>query len=458
MAAGWRRRAPANSCQHGMSGDDLTLNRAVTTGAAWTHGAFLAGKLIVFGNTIVLARLLMPEDFGLVAIGLVVLAYMDTISEAGVSAAVVWHNDDPEKIASVAMTVSLLMAFLVGGLTYLSAPVIADFFGEPDARQIVRVLAVSFIFTSPALVYSSLLQRRFEFRRRVIPELAKSISKGVVGIGLAFAGFGAWSLVYGHLAGVVVALLAFMAISRWRASLSLDPAILREILPFGLQIMLIGLIGIAIKNVDYFVIGHYFDAKLLGIYYLAFTIIDHIVMGICWAASQSLFPAFSKIRSDAAKLREFYGLCLFGVAALTLPAAGGIVVVAEPMIHVLYGSNWSEAVPVIQALALYAMIYSVGFNLGDIYKAWQATLPDLHFAREPGGCCSCHGCFFALGNPGGRAGTGRSRQFHYDAELDYRSARPFHRSGSAVESASIASSGDGRHGDELCIARPSHHA
>jgi PST family polysaccharide transporter len=133
--------------------------------------------------------------------------------------------------------------------------------------------------------------------------------------------------------------------------------------------MMIGLLGIIVKNADYFFIGMYFDARLLGIYVMGFTLIDHTIMALCWAASQALFPAFSRMQSDNRLIREHYTGSLSILGAITLPAGIGIALVADPLIHTLLGATWVEAVPVVQALAFYAVIYSLGFNIGDIYKA-----------------------------------------------------------------------------------------
>lgn len=359
----------SESYYHSLQITPLAFNRRTALGVIWTHSAYLTVKVVGFLSTIVLARLLLPQEFGLVAIGFIVLAFLENLSEAGAAAAVVWHKAEPHHIAAVALTVTIISSTIVGSATYLAAPMIADFFEEPRTVSILRVLSVSFILSSPVLVFSSLLQRCFAFRRKVLPEIAKAVTKGVVGIGLALHGFGVWSLVIGHLAGLGVALCLFWALSGWRPYLSLDRRILRAILPYGVQIVLIGLIGMGVKNADYLVIGRFFGAKELGLYFLAFSVVDQLVMGICWAASQVLFPSFSSIESNPTALRQAYKDSLAGIAAIVLPVALGIAMIGDPFVAATFGAKWQEIVPVMQALAVYAIVYSFGFNLGDIYKA-----------------------------------------------------------------------------------------
>jgi PST family polysaccharide transporter len=228
---------------------------------------------------------------------------------------------------------------------------------------------VCLILSGPSSVFVGILQRDLAFRKRVIPEVLKAFTKTVVGIFLALSGFGAWSLVYGHIAGMVVGVAALWWLSGWKPHLSLDRATVADILPFGIQMTLVTILSVLSKNADYILIGHFLDVAMLGIYVLAFSLTDQIILGICWAASQALFPAYGAIQADLPALRRSFEDSLTGIAALTLPAAAGLAIVADPLVHVLYGEKWSQVVPVVQVLAIYAMVHSAAFNLGDLFKA-----------------------------------------------------------------------------------------
>jgi len=345
------------------------LNQKIAAGAFWTHLAFVSTRLITLVNIAVLARILGTDDFGLVAAGLAVLALLEAVSEGGVGASVVWRRQDPEKTAAVAMTISLISAVLIGGVAFFAAPLIADAFFDHRSVEIIRALSVCLILSGPSSVFIGILQRDLAFRKRVIPEVLKAITKTVVGVLLALSGFGAWSLVYGHIAGMVVGVLALWWLSKWKPHLSLDRETVSTILPFGIQMTLVTILSVLSKNVDYMLIGHFLDVAALGIYVLAFSLTDQIILGICWAASQALFPAYGAIQADLPALRRSYEDSLTGIAALTLPAAAGLAIVADPLVHVLYGDKWSQVVPVVQVLAMYTMVHSVAFNLGDLFKA-----------------------------------------------------------------------------------------
>lgn len=345
------------------------MSRAIRSGAMVSYFGFFAGKLIAFATMVVLARLLTPENFGLVAIGFLVLAINEALTEAGAGAVIVWRRGDLNVTAAVALSLSLASGAAMAGVVYLAAPMLAIFFKAPDVSGVIRAFAFCILLGSPSAVFSGILQRRMEFGRRIVPEIAKAVTKAIVGIPMALAGFGVWSLVYSHIASIAIGLILAMLLSGWRPRLSLDRSETKAILPYAVQIAAIGLLGVAIRKLDVAIVGYRFQTEMLGYYTLAFSLVELVVLGICWSASQALFPALSQSVDDVARLRQVFARGLTVLLAVTLPVAVGMALVAEPFILSVFGSKWASAVPLMQILAFYALIYSTGFNLGDIYKA-----------------------------------------------------------------------------------------
>ncbi|MFN4130478.1 MAG: lipopolysaccharide biosynthesis protein, partial [Paracoccaceae bacterium] len=339
------------------------------SGAALSYGGFLSGKLISFLTMVVLARLLAPEDFGLVAIGFLVLAVNEALTEAGAGAAIVWRRGDLDATAAVALSLSLLSGAAMALVVYLSADRVAAFFAAPDSARVIRAFAFCILLSSPSAVFSGILQRRMAFGRRIIPEISKAATKAIFGIPLALAGFGVWSLVIGHVLSIAVGLGLAAWLSGWRPRLSLERAETLAILPYVLQTAAIGLLGMAIRKLDVVIVGYRFETEMLGHYTLAFSLIELVVLGICWSASQALFPALSQNVNDSARLHQVFSRGLSLLLAVTLPVAVGMALMAEPFILTVFGQKWAPAIPLMQILAFYALIYSAGFNLGDIYKA-----------------------------------------------------------------------------------------
>jgi len=341
----------------------------IASGTAISYVGFFLGKIIVFLNTVVLARILLPEHFGLVAIGLLVLAISETIAEAGTGAAIVWRKGDVVSVAPVALTVGLIGATVTALAAVLLAPQIAAYFKAPEVVPIIRVLAVAALISTPTSVFTSILQARMEFGRRLVTDTSKAVTKGLVGIPLAYFGAGAWSIVYGHLAGIAVGLVLSWYFSRWKVRLGLQPDILRQIVPYGLQIAAVALLGLAIRRLDVAIVGGTLTTVELGYYTMAFSLIELSIMGLCWSASQAFFPALSgsgRAREETATLfSRGYALLM----AVTVPLGFGLAVLAEPIVLVVLGEKWRGTVVPMQILAFYALIFSAGFNLGDVYKA-----------------------------------------------------------------------------------------
>lgn len=348
--------------------DTDRLSVMIRRGALVNYAGFFAGKLIVFVNSIVLARLLAPEQFGLVAIGLLVLSISEAITEAGPSAAVVWRTGPLEDSAPVALALSLISAALMALVTFMAAPTVAQFFGEPQAAGIVQVFALCILLSSPAAVFSGILQRHMAFGRRLVVDVSRALVKGLIGIPLALAGYGVWSLVYGQVAAVVIGLGLAIWLSGWKPRVSLERREVTQILPYASHIAAIGLIGVAIKKTDIVIVGARFDAAQLGFYTLAFSLVELVALGICWSASQALFPVISQaVLKD--RLSQVFTRGLATLLAVTFPVSMGMAVLAEPFLLSVYGEKWAPAVPLLQVFAFYALIYSTAFNLGDIYKA-----------------------------------------------------------------------------------------
>ncbi len=352
-----------------MPGTKQELARATVSGVAWIYLAFALGKGLVFVSTIILARLLVPADFGLLALGLLAVGILDGLRGLGVGAALIYRKEDPERAASVAFFISLAVGGALTLAVLLGAPLAGSFFQEPRVVPVLRALSVSFLLSALTSVPAALIRKQLAFRRRIVPELGKTAAKGLVSVLLALAGFGVWSLVGGQLAGAAASTLLYWRVCRWRPRLGFDRGIARELLGYGGQIVLIAVLGLVLKNVDYLMIGRRLEASQLGYYTIAFRIPDLFIVSLCAIVSQALFPAFAKLRDDVAALRRGFLAAERYTALITLPVGLGTAIVAPYFVEVFYTIRWAPAIPVMQSLAIYSLLQSLSYNAGDVYKA-----------------------------------------------------------------------------------------
>lgn len=349
-----------------------SLGRRALTGAVWNYAAFVANRGVVFASTVVLARLLEPADFGLMALGLLVLRYLETLNEFGVGAAVVYEGtDDPRRdpVADVAFTVSLALGLGFGALGVLSAPVVADLLGEPRLTGVLVALSSIHVIASFSQVQAGKLRRLLAFRRRVGPELARSVAKAVVTIALAAAGAGVWALVWGQITSTLVAAVAYWVACPWKPRPAFDGSVAGRICRFGGSIAAVGLVGSLHKNVDYLAVGHRLGAGALGVYTLAFRLPELALISLTGVIGQVLFPVLRRVAADPARLRAGIVDAVSATAVVAVPLGAGLAVTAPVLVEVVYGDRWAAAAAPLRILAVYAVVLALGYNFGDAYKA-----------------------------------------------------------------------------------------
>lgn len=345
-----------------------TARRAVV----WAFLSTAGTRLITLVSLTVLARLLAPADFGLLAFALVYITYAETIGDLGTAVALIYWKDRRDDAAQVTFIINLMMGVLWCGLTLLLAPYIADFFNNAAAAPIVRVLAVGFLIKFLGNTHDALAQKDLRFRARAVPELGLAGTKAILSIALAVAGFGAWSLVWGHLAGITAWTLAAWVIVPWRPRLSIPRGLFAPMLRYGRGIVAVNLIAAVVHHADMAIVGRMLGSVALGLYQVAYKLPEATITVIMWVVSKVLFPTFSRMTSDS-DLRRAYLQALTYVSVITVPVAGGLALTAEPLVRVIFGPNWMEAAPLLRWLAVYAGLRSIGTHAGDILKATGRT-------------------------------------------------------------------------------------
>lgn len=353
--------------------EDLTINKKkknthVIKATLWAYASTYGGKFVVFLSTIVLARLLIKADFGLAGYALLVIKYLDVLSDLGIGTAIVYYRRDP-KNNDTAFWLNIAIGLSLFVVAWIVAPMAGKFFDDPRSIPLTRVLALSFPIVALGNIQDSLMQKNLEFKQKFIPDLIKPIGKGLVTIILAFMGLGAWSIVIGQVSGLILGVIAYWIIMPWRPSLRFDWSIAKPLLSYGLNIVSIGSLATFLNNLDYLFVGRYLGAESLGIYTLAFRLPELLIKQVLLTAGRTIFPTFVKMRDNPNQLRRGVLTTIRFVSMITIPMAFGLAVISGPLILTLYTDKWSEAIPVMSAIALLMFFKSLEFNIGDVYKA-----------------------------------------------------------------------------------------
>jgi len=342
--------------------------RAAIHGTAWRYLAFFSGKLMLFISTVVLARLLSKDDFGVVGFAVTTIGFLDVMSDLGVAPALIYHSED-EDTSVTAFWLGLLIGVALFAITWFAAPLVGLFFQDPRAIPVTRVLALSYPINALGNTHEAVLQKKLAFGRTFIPDLVQAMSKGLISIVLAFLSFGAWSLIGGQLGGMAVGAVIFWVVTRWRPAFSFDPKIARSLLSYGLKIVSVDLLGILLLNLDYLLVGRYLGAANLGIYTLAFRMPDLLILQFARILSVVIFPIYTRMRDVPGSLTKGFSMTTRYVSLVTVPLGLGLALVADPFIMTIFTAKWAEAIPVVRAIAIYAMLLSLAYNAGSVYKA-----------------------------------------------------------------------------------------
>ena len=349
--------------------DHKQIARKSIHGIFWNYASFALGKGLVLVTTAVLARLLTPEEFGLVAFATIAIDYLAILKDLGLGAALIQRRQNIDEAANTVFTMNLLLGAGLTLITFVMAPLVAAFFQEPLVTPMLRWLGFSFVLTALGSVHIVRLQRELEFRRKLVPDLGRSIVKGVVSIGLALTGFGVWALIVGQIAGVVIGVILAWIVFPWRPRLTINFGLASGLLRYGLALVGVDALNIATDNLDYIIIGRVFGNTALGIYTLAFRLPELLVLNPLWVMAGAVFPAYATLQEHPETLRRGFLATVRFVEILCVPLSLGLMLVADPLVRVIFGEQWLAAIPIVRILALFVLIRSISFNAGDVYKA-----------------------------------------------------------------------------------------
>lgn len=344
------------------------LTRATLRGTFWSYASFYSGKLMVFVSTVVLARLLSQEDFGVAGYALVVISFLQVMNDLGTGQAIIYHRDDPDA-PNTGFWLGLGMGIIMFIMTWAIAPLAGLFFHDQRAIPVTRAIGVVFPIVAVGNTHDVLLRRDLSFGRKFVPDFVTAFTKGLTSIGLAFTGVGAWSLIGGQVLGKLAGAFTLWRVYPWRPQLRFNPRMARALLSFGVNIMVVNALGALIANADYLLVGRYMGAAALGVYTLAFRLPDLLVMQFCYIIGRVIYPVYTTLRTDLDALRKGFLNTARYVSLITMPLGLGMALVARPLVLTFFTERWTDAIAPMRAIAIYALTLSLAYNVGDVYKA-----------------------------------------------------------------------------------------
>lgn len=385
-------------------GDTTPLGVRAARGAAALALASMLGQAIALGTSLVLARLLSPADFGLVAMANLLLAFVVPLNDSGLATAFVARGEDARDYAATLAWGTSASGICAGLLVAASAPLVAMGFAQPALADVTRALAVTFAFRGIAAAPLAVLTRELAFERRAITTLGGTLVESMTSIACAYRGAGAWSLVFGQVAGgATTAVLAWM-IAPWRPWGALSLARLWEMSHYGRHVVTANVLGYLGSYLDNIVVGRVLGPDALGLYGAAFRWGRLPATALGTIASPVAFPSYVNVRDDPARFHRGYLRLLRTISSITLPAQTGLFLLAPLLVDTLYPPAWHGMVTPLRVFAVFGLVNSIVATTGDVFKAvnrpgWIAALAAVHLptlgiglwllvGRGPGGAAA----------------------------------------------------------------------
>lgn len=345
-----------------------SLFRQIVTGAGWNFIGQTARQVISLATMIILARLLSPDDFGLVAMTYVVSSFAYMFSTMGMGSAIIQRKEINDEYLSTAFWVSVVSGVIVTVFMICSGPIVAIFFRKSEITCIVAVLSLSFVFGGISVTHRSILTRRMAFKSIAYVEISGTCLGSLVAIFAAMNGMGYWSLVFQELVSVIVKVpLFWFAGDRWRPQLLFSRACFKELFGFSSYILLGNFVNYFNRNGDNIIIGRFLGAIQLGYYDRAYALMLKPLQYISYSVGRALFPALSNIQNDKEQVREIYLKMVKTISLITFPMMVGLSIIARDVILLVYGPKWEPVIPVFAVLCYVGLFQSIGTTVGDIY-------------------------------------------------------------------------------------------
>lgn len=325
------------------------------------------------GSTIVLARLLTPNDYGLVGMVTVVMRFAELFKHLGLATATIQKEKINHRQVSTLFWINLAISVIIALIIALLAPALSWFFQEPNLTPITLALATTFIFSGLTIQHQALLTRQMRFLSLANIEITSMFIGTTVAIISAFYGAGYWALVILQIVTVIANAVETWFICSWRPSIVIERAGIGSMLALGGNITGFNAVNYFARNLDNILIGRVWGSYQLGLYDRAYQLLLLPLQQINLPISAVAIPSLSRLQSEPQKLRQFYLKALSIVCFLTFPLILLIIILSEEIIEILLGSQWLEASTIFRLLAISAIVQPICNTTGWLYIATNRT-------------------------------------------------------------------------------------
>lgn len=335
------------------------LQNKTFSGITWTFAKHLSLQLFGFIQGIILARILEPSAYGLIAMTQIFFAVSSVFIDSGFSNALRRKNDRTEMDYSTVFITNVVLTFFFAGLLVFFAPFIASFYKEPILAKIVRANAILLVLNSFNATQGTRMKIHFQFKELSIISVIVNVTVGLASIGCAFAGFGVWSLIWPNYLAPLMYIILYWHYQHWRPKIQFSWQSWKEFFAYGSRLLASSLLDTVFKNIYPIIIGKKFSATDLGYYNRARGYSNLPSQTFQSVVGQVSFQVLSEIQDDDERLRAGYRRLIRMAAFVVFPLMVGLAVVARPAVIVLITDKWEACIPMLQILCFSSMWYPI---------------------------------------------------------------------------------------------------
>src|SRR5690554_6193663 len=335
----------------------MSLRKKSIRGVFWVFTQQFGNQAVHFVVSVFLARILLPEDFGLIGMIAVFMALSQVLLNSGLTQSIIRQTNPTQIDYSTVFFFNLGGGIILYGVLFMCAGLIADFYSQPRLTDIIRVAGLSLIINAFGAVQFTRLTKQMDFKTQMMVTVPSLIVSGIVGVSLALMDFGVWALVYMGLVQAIMSTAQIWIRSNWMPSLHFSKERFRYHFGFSYKLLISGLINTLYGNLYPIVIGKYFAPAQVGFFTRAESMKNLPVSNISRALNKVTYPLFAQIQDDNPRLKRVYKMLMQAVVFVLAPVMVYLMVVAEPLFRLLLTEKWLPAVPYFQILCISGILY-----------------------------------------------------------------------------------------------------
>ena len=354
---------------------EVALKSKALRGFGWSFVEAIGMRTVQFVVGVILARLLLPEQFGLIGMLSIFIAVAQTFLDSGFGASLIQRPVVSDRDTSSIFYFNLLVGIAATSGLYFLAPFVANFYSQSILTPLLRLMSLLLVINSLGLVQTVLLTKEIDFKTQTKVTIIASVLSGSLGIYMAYHGYGVWSLAVQQIAGAGVRVILLWVLSTWRPKWVFSMQSLREMFGFGSKLLVSGLLNTFFENIYLIFIGKFFSASDLGYYSRANTLQQLPSQTLSGLVSRVVFPVFSSIQHDREWIKRGMKKVLTTLVLVNFPMLIGLAVVAQPLVLLLLTDKWLPCVPFLQLLCLVGLMYPLHLiNLNALQAIGRSDL------------------------------------------------------------------------------------